>query len=127
MAIASGFKFWNANDPYDWNSQLTYYGSPVEHVQANDDQSAAFLRKITNLGYGGIGVQDDLVRSLLPRFQQGYGAAKLTNPELDWERYLDTSLQSPDQIKQVIAGIDPASRGINPSLYVGGARWLKRQ
>ena len=120
--MTSGFNFWNPLDQYDWAGS-PYYGSPVEKNQANQNPSGAYLRAITAQGFGGVDQPSDWARSLENRFQQGYSAAQLTNPELNWEQYLGKSM--PD-LRHLYLSMDPQSRGVNSSPYVGGARWLKR-
>lgn len=125
MAITSGFNFWNPESDYNWQGAMKYYGSPIEHTQANQNPDAAYLRAITQQGYGGLDANSDFARSLQSRVLQGWQAAKLTNPELGVEDFL--SGLGPDWVKHVAMGMDPQSRGIQERPYVGGARWLKRQ
>lgn len=120
MPIASGGQFytprpgpagWQGSELYDWMAEL--------------ERSSYFGNWLGKQGLQGIDQASDVGRSLENRFQQGYEAELIDDPEFKWQDYLEG--QRP-HLQTMMAGMDPGSRGYSPGTYTGqgNARWLPR-
>lgn len=100
-----------------------YYGSPVQDWQAELDKQGYYANFLGRQNFLGGDVRSDMARSLYNKFDQGYSAALHDSPDLKWTDYLR---QYEGKIGDVIQSVDPGSRGVRRSQYVGGSRWLPR-
>lgn len=120
---AGRFSFYSPNGAN--SAPPGYQGSELQGWMKELEQSAYYGNWLGKQDMLGVNNQSDLARSLENRFQQGYQAQLIDNPDFKWADYLDA--QQPNMSK-IIAGIDPGSRGYQPGLYTGqgNTRWLPR-
>lgn len=109
--------------PGQYGVQENYAGSPLYDWQADLDRQAYYANFLGNQGFLGGDVRSDMARALYNRFDQGFQASQFERPDIKWTDYLR---QYEGKIGDVIQSVDPGSRGVRRSQYVGGARWLPR-
>jgi hypothetical protein len=115
--------FFDPRATYGWAGSVPFGQTQLGDVFRNDtNPEGEFTRWLASQGYGGVDTKSEQARSLLSRFEAGYGAVKTTNPQYKWTDYL-AGINLPD----VFAGMSPEARGEQASRYTGPIRWAMRQ
>lgn len=123
MPITSGPFYQPGTYGGTWNEMYpNWEQSDLWYTATNIDREAAWTRYLTKRGYGGLSDRDAFARSLLGRADEGYGAASLENPELNWWDYLKNNFD----IDSAVLSASPNQRGERNARYAPPSRWTSR-
>jgi hypothetical protein len=109
-------------DPTDWSGG-DFTTTPVHDWTAELNKQGYFGNWLGRQGLLGSNNESDVARSMYNRLDQGFQAGLFNNPEDTWVNYLNRHQYN---MRDILASMDPGSRGISPYQFVGGSRWLPR-
>jgi hypothetical protein len=104
-----------------------YVNAPVGNMYLQNQPLAAYTRFLGGIGGLGDDAFSRWAQQQYQRAHQGFLAALATNPNLNFYRDYLPQTGGMGEWQQRFGQLDPRSRGENPSLYTGPARWIQRQ
>lgn len=129
MAITS----WPSYDPRNpFYVPGNSYGNPGGSSWQNDplnigyqigeqNNAAAWTRRLAQMGYGGMDTKSAFLRSLFGRVQEGYEAAQMDSPGLYFQDYLPTV-----DLERSWLDASPSARGDTSANLAPNVRWQRR-
>ena len=118
------FPYYNPNDPYGWNGanpQTQPDPTNVGWIYGEQNPESSFTRRLNDLGYGGTDPKSMFMRSQYGRAHEGYGAAKQTNLNLQWQDYLKNL-----DFERIYQNQSPNLKGFNDQSFAPPVRWQQR-
>ena len=117
--------FYDPNFDY-WRGQEFPFGMPegrdyTEWAYGENNPEAPWTAALARLGYGGLDPKSTWGRSMFNRAQEGYGAAHLQNPVVNWQDYLQTL-----DLDKLYRQLGPNEKGYSDQQFGGPARWQRR-
>lgn len=117
-----GNLLYDPKSDYGWQNDWDYLSGMIGQKQAQEQPMAYWTRLLGERGKGGFDTRSTVSRGLYGRAADAYGAAQLTNPELDWMTFAGNI-----DIDQLLAQMSPQERGENQSNFAPmNVRWLPR-
>ena len=116
--------FYDPSNPYKGSANFQIpAGSPLYNAYGTDqDARSVYNTRLTQLGLGGLGGRARTAQALFPKFQEGYGQAKLNkNFELFFPEYLDQV-----NIQRIMGGLSHEAQGLDDGRYSSRYRWGMR-
>lgn len=93
----------------------------VGYQVGEQNNDSAWVRRLAQMGYGGMDTKSSFLRSLFGRAQEGYGAAQMDSPGLYFQDYLKGI-----DIERAWLDASPAARGDTSSMLSPNVRWQRR-
>jgi hypothetical protein len=119
---SGGNGFYDPTNPYIGQNNAPLPAGGYNYYGTELDPQAVYNTKLTQMGMGGLGGRARTAQALFPKFQQGYGQAKLNkNFELFFPEYLDQV-----NIGRVMGSLSQEAQGLEPGRYQGRYRWGMR-
>ena len=119
---SKGSGFYDPSNPYRGQNNAPMIPAFYNIYGTDEDPQAAYNTRLNAMGLGGLGGRARTAQALFPKFQQGYGMAKMNkNFELFFPEYLDQV-----NIQRIMGGLSHEAQGLDDGRYNARYRWGMR-